>query len=282
MNSMTGFGTSSFNSKDYSLEVSIKSVNSRFLDSKFYSPHFYHSLDPALKDRLKKSSKRGFFTVHLERSPSKPFSEVSLKWHKKESLKWKRLYNTFAKQMKLKTDLHVQDLIDKKGVIEIVEREKRISVEEKRKVMQTFDKALKLCLRERQREGLALKKDILLQISSLGQILKQVESLNKKQMSIQMKKKNKNIKDNKKAQAMESDKFDTHEEIIRVKEHLSHFKDMMKSQGAIGRKLDFYIQEILREMNTISSKSLMSKLTSLVVEGKFLLEKIKEQIQNIE
>ena len=148
--------------------------------------------------------------------------------------------------------------------------------------MQVFDKALNSCLKERKREGLALKKDILQQITSLNQILKQVESLNKKQMGIQMKKKNKNIKDNKKAQVMESDKFDTHEEIVRVKEHLTHFKNMMKKEGAIGRKLDFYIQEILREMNTISSKSLMSKLTSLVVEGKFLLEKIKEQIQNIE
>ena len=78
------------------------------------------------------------------------------------------------------------------------------------------------------------------------------------------------------------EKFDIHEEIIRMEEHLKHFKRMALKPSDIGRKMDFYIQEILREMNTMGSKSNISDLTLTVVEGKFILEKIKEQVQNVE
>ena len=78
------------------------------------------------------------------------------------------------------------------------------------------------------------------------------------------------------------EKFDIHEEIIRIKEHLKHFKKMTSDASTVGRKMDFYVQEILREINTIGSKSQLSDLTLKVVEGKFALEKIKEQIQNVE
>ena len=81
---------------------------------------------------------------------------------------------------------------------------------------------------------------------------------------------------------LEVEKIDVHEEIIRTEEHLKHFKKMTAGSSAVGRKLDFYIQEILREINTIGSKSHISELTLQVVEGKFLLEKMKEQLQNIE
>ena len=82
--------------------------------------------------------------------------------------------------------------------------------------------------------------------------------------------------------SLETEKTDIHEEIVRWGEHLKHLKKISRATEAVGRKMDFYVQEILRELNTIGSKSQIARLTFKVVEAKSFLEKIKEQIQNIE
>lgn len=285
MKSMTGFGFSSASAKDFKLEISIKSVNSRFLDIKFYTPSCYAPLEPELQKLISKKCQRGYFVVRIDRYPQKPFSSISLKWNKQQAQKWKRLYNSLSKEMNFKNSLSAEGLIHREGVVRLIEKPESLSSQEKQKVKASFQRALQSCLQERQREGSVLKKDILSNLNGIYSSLPKINNLNKKQKENYMKKKNSYIKKNNKNSKdslLEMEKFDIHEELIRIKEHLKHFKKIALSPLSIGKKLDFYTQEILREMNTMGSKAQLPELTLKVVEGKFLLEKIKEQVQNIE
>ena len=282
MQSMTGFGFASVSDKDFKLEISIKSVNSRFLDIKFYTPSCYAPLEPELQKLLSNKCQRGYFTVRMDRYPQKPFSSISLRWDKSQAQKWKKLYDNISKEMKFKNSLAAEKLIHKEGVIRLIEKPEPLSPKEKKKVKDSFHSALQSCLQERKREGLTLKKDILFYLTATHSFLKKINLLNKKQKDFYLKKKSEYTKHNRKDLSLEMEKFDVHEELVRIKEHLKHFKKMVTSTLSTGKKLDFYVQEILREMNTIGSKSHSPELTLQTVEGKFVLEKIKEQIQNIE
>ena len=281
---MTGFGFSSTNSRSFKLEVSVKSVNSRFLDTKFYTPVYYGSIEPELKKIISRKCKRGHFVVHIERYPQKPLSDIFLRWDKHQAKKWKTLYDSLSKEMKFKNNLTIGDLIDRAGVVHLIEKPQVLSSQERQKVKESFSKAFQACLRERKREGLVLKRDILSNLQDIQSFFRKIKLLNKKQKKVYISQKKPFVKqsNNHKELALEIEKFDIHEEIIRMEEHLKHFKGMIRGSSSIGRKMDFYIQEILREMNTMGSKSNLPELTLKVVEGKFALEKIKEQVQNVE
>ena len=275
---MTGFGSFSLETKDFKIEVSMKSINSRFLETKFYSPPCYFNLESELHKKITQNFKRGFFSVRINRFPQKLQFPISLKWDEEQAKKWKNLYQNLSKKLKLKNDLTIQDIIHREGVVNLSEKPVNLSQKEIKQLHQIFDKSLRACLQQRKREGLKLKKDINLQISTLQNLIKNLEALNEKQKKSFMKKKNFKRKET----LLETEKFDTHEEIVRFKEHLAHVKSLIKTNSPVGRKVDFYIQELLREVNTIGAKATLSQMTLKVVEVKFCLEKIKEQIQNIE
>ena len=279
MQSMTGFGFVSASTKDWKLEISVKSVNSRFLDTKFYTPSYYIPLETEMSKIISSKCQRGYFVIRIERYPEKPLPLISLNWDREQSQKWKKIYEKASKDLKLKSHLTIADLMQREGVVRLIKKPKSLSLQEKKKVKDCFSRAFQACLKERKREGMALKKDILSHLSALQSLLRKINTLNKKQKNMSLKQKSGYLKQNNKRLdlALEVEKTDVHEEIIRAEEHLKHFKKMASSSQAIGRKLDFYVQEILREMNTIGSKSHLSELTLKVVEGKFLLEKIKEQ-----
>ena len=286
MQSMTGFGFASCRGEDFHLEISIKSLNSRFLDIKFYTPSCYLTLEPELRKFISVKCRRGYFIVRMDRSPSQPFPDISLQWSKKQARQWKRIYDSLSKEMKSKNDLSSTELIRQAGVVNLMEKPQSLSRQEVKRIKDSFNQAFQACLQERKREGLILKKDILSQLRALQAVSRQIRLLSKKQQKLYMEKKNRILK--KKGSFLvenadgEAEKFDTHEEIVRLGEHLRHFKRIISGKESQGKKIDFYIQEILRELNTVGAKSHLPDLTLQVVEGKSALEKIKEQVQNIE
>ena len=181
MQSMTGFGFVSVNTKDFKLEVSVKSVNSRFLDTKFYTSPCYMPLEPEMNKLISSKFQRGFFLVRIERYPQKPLPLISLNWDKEISQKWKTIYENVSKKMSLKKDLTISELIQKEGVIRLIEKPKNLSPEEKKTVKNSFAKALQSCIQERKREGQVLKKDILSHLRSMQSLLQKIKILNKKQ-----------------------------------------------------------------------------------------------------
>lgn len=279
MNSMTGFGSSFLQEKDFKVEVSIKSINSRFFETKFYSPSYYFSLESELQKKISKKCQRGSFTVRIHRFPQKPRPQVLFKWDKEQAKKWKKLYQELSQKLNLKNDLTAKDILQREGVLNEIEKPTLLNQKEKQIVKKVFEQSLMACLKQRKREGEKLKKDIKSQIQSLENLIKNIEVLNEKQKKVFIDKK-RNFK--KKDSLLETEKFDTHEEIVRVKEHLAELNSFIKKDQQVGKKIDFYVQELLREVNTIGAKANLPKLTLKVVEAKFCLEKIKEQIQNIE
>ena len=227
MQSMTGFGFSSASGKDFKLEVSIKSVNSRFLDMKFYTPNYYAPLESELQKIVSNKCNRGYFVIRIERYPHKPLPLISLSWSKQQAQKWKRLYSNLSKDVNLKNDLTVKDLIHREGIVNLVEKPQKLNPQEKVKVKNSFHSAFQSCIQERKREGLVLKKDILSHLQTLQSLLQKIKLLNKKQQEIYIKKKNKYIKQKNKASkeiVLEIEKFDINEEIVRLGRTLKAFK----------------------------------------------------------
>lgn len=280
MKSMTGFGSASCFGKNFKVEVHIKTLNSRFLDIKFFTPPFYLVLEPDFREIVLRKCSRGAVTVFIERFPKSPLSEVSLKWNKAQALKWKKLYQNLSKSLKVQTNLDVSHFINLDGIVQPLKLPPSLSSQEKRQVKLAFQKALENCIRERTREGKALKEDISVQFKKLASLLRSLRRLNDLQRKkiAARKKESGNGTDR-----VEKERSDFNEEIIRLEEHLNHFARILKSkQSSSSKKLEFYTQELLREFNTIGSKSFLSDLTLKVVEGKFAIEKIKEQVQNLE
>ena len=279
MKSMTGFGTASGKGRDFKVEVHIKTLNSRFIDIKFFTPPFYLSVEPDFRKTIFKKCSRGFISVFIERFPKSPPSGVSLKWNKAQALKWKRLYQNLSADLKVKNNLDASHLIALDGVVQSLKYPPPLSLHEKKQVQFAFNKALDNCIRERVREGKALKADILIQSQKLASLLKSLKKLN----HLQKKKSLSRRRDYENGDRMEKEKFDFNEELVRLEEHLKHFRKILGNRvPASSKKLEFYAQELLREFNTIGSKTSLSDSTLQVVEGKFAIEKIKEQVQNLE
>lgn len=276
MKSMTGFGFAQFSSKDFKLKVTVKSLNSRFTDIKLAIPSFYRPLEKDLKKILSNSVTRGQFVVHIDRFPSYPSAQIKLSWNRAQARKWKELYKNLSREMKVKNDLTASDFVQMGGVVKTQEISSDLTVKEKNEIKMTFKKALNTCLRERSREGLAIKRDISNHLKTLQGIVLKI-----KKMDNQRKQKNKK-KISKKNEVMEKEAGAIDEEIMRFGEHLGLLKKMLYKAKTLGRKLDFYTQELVREMNTIGSKSQISELTLQVIDAKAILEKIREQAQNIE
>ena len=284
---MTGFGSAVAAGRDFRAIIHIKALNSRFLDLKLLVPPVYASLEADFKAELKKTCARGRITVLTERFPQEPAAPVSLNWSKPQALKWKKLYQTVAKNLKIKNTLDVSHLTALKGVTQSLAFPVSVSASEKALVKAAFKKALLQCDRERVREGKSLKKDIARCLQSLSVRWNRLKKLN----SLQKQKALRKAAAAARCGAPRNDggtdkgdkaKFDFNEELIRLKEHIVYCRQILQKKSAEAKKLEFYAQELLREFNTIGSKSSLAASTAEVVEGKFIVERIKELSQNLE
>lgn len=316
MKSMTGFGFASGSGKDYRVEVNIKSVNSRFTDVKFYTSPFYFSLEKELKSFVLNNCSRGQWIIRIDRFPSKPPSHFVISRDKKQARRWQELYKNLSRELGVSNDLNVSHLAKLEGVVNTIEKTPFLDSVEKTKVVALFKKAFQSCLREKIREGQTLKRDVAGNLNFLEKSLEKVQVIHQKEKQKAEARYKKNLQKEQvfvKGQAASGKRsknssrsskgkeiplrgglngskvtlggegfFDINEEVVRLREHLKNCKKLVRQKGATGKKLDFYTQEILRELNTIGSKCQTALITCQVVDSKFALEKIKEQVQNIE
>lgn len=292
MNSMTGYGTARSHSSAVHLEISIRSVNGRFLEPRFHLPKEYLSLEPELKKRLQVHVKRGTVDVFVLRKVSPETVAMSIKLNRPLAQKYVKILKELAVQMKAppqfrpETVAHWPDVITRDLGAEIDSQEKNL-------VFRTFEKCLKSCDAERSREGAFLKKDLERTLKLLDKTVNQVQSLRahadtelQQKFELRMRSRLKGIEIDPQRLSQEVliqlEKADVNEEIVRLSEHIKNVQKLLSSSEAEGKKLDFYIQELHREMNTIGSKSQVSSITQAVVEGKTIIERLREQVQNIE
>lgn len=281
---------------DCQVEVSLRCVNGRFLETRFHLPRTYFQLESDLKKRLGEVIKRGTIDVYISRRSRAGGASGRVSINTSLAREYLKSFRKLAKDLKMNEQIRFE-LISRQPEVVVAEEPDQLSQTELQAVRKAFEMALKKCDSERSREGLALKKDLLKNIKELQKYVQKIHKLRdeaNKQLQEKYESKFKlRFPKEMSAQAIEPqriaqeiliqiDKTDINEELIRLNEHIKNFERILESSSIEGKKLDFYTQELLREVNTIGSKSQLSGITESVVESKTLIERLREQIQNVE
>ena len=293
MNSMTGFGRSTRIADGLQCTIEIKSVNSRFLDLNIRSPKQVNSVEHSIRKCIQKSLHRGkvdvFVTLQDIDDREKQFLiNSSLKNQIQDLLVLEGFYKS-AQEVPLAAVMSISnEWIQIKD--DEIQEDSLCSL-----ITETTMEALDALVHMRTSEGVQIQQDLLERLSHMTAIIDDInahkedavlaykENLRKKMLEYVD---NLDIAINEdrllQEVAIMADKTDITEEIVRFRSHVVQLTNTLKMDEPIGRKLDFIIQEMNREVNTIGSKAMDITLTDYVVQLKCELEKIREQVQNIE
>ena len=290
--SMTSFGRASNDEGSKHLfSVEMKSVNSRYLDVNVRMPKSLISLEEEIRKLVNSKLSRGKVDIFINQksySQGEGMAKVNLKLAES----YYNCLKEIEEKLQLKNDITVTQIARFPEVIEIVEEED--SIEENWNLIKPLIvSSLDMMEGMRVLEGEKLKEDILLKLVEIENIVLNIEKISynvpntyKKKLELRLKELLDGIELDESRIAQEiaiiSDKSAVDEEIIRLKSHLNQIRLTFEEGGQIGRKLDFIIQEMNREANTIASKSSDMDMTNCVINIKNLIEKIREQVQNIE
>jgi len=288
--SMTGFGRAKAESDLFSVNVEIKTVNHRFCEMNIRMPRQLLKIEDRLKKKLSQYIRRGRVEVYVSLEGE---GSVTRKVH----VDWKLLdeYSQIINQVHEKYNVEgivtLQDLLSRSELLHIEESE--IGNDELEKlVLEATEEAANLLKQMRLAEGDELKKDLLAILSQLEINVIELQKFAPLVVQSYKERLTKRMEEFVNGQldetriltevAVFADKADISEEITRLKSHIQQFLHTLQSMEPIGRKLDFIVQEMNREANTIGSKANDSNIAKQVVDIKSLLEKLKEQVQNIE
>lgn len=289
MQSMTGFGAA--HSTENGISLSIRSVNGRFLETRFHLSKEWMPVESELKKLLTQKLSRGTVDIYIQ-SKKGASSSAKLSVNRKiakQYLEAGEVVNQLAKS-KLQL-LSVEAILNLPGVLEDPES---LSVDPKQKasLVKLFKMALDRLVQERQREGKAITVEMQGHLKQLEGFRRSMENY-RERANAELESKLRSRLEARGAADLDSarvaqelifylDRNDIQEELSRLAEHIQEFKKLLKSGEAVGKKLDFLAQELLREVNTIGSKSHLVELTQLVVEAKTRIESLREQVQNVE
>ena len=293
MNSMTGFGRATQIVDGLQCIIEIKSVNSRFLDLNIRSPKQVNSVEHSIRKCIQKTIHRGkvdvFVTLQDVADREKQFIINSSLKHQIQDLLVSEGFYRELQEVPLSAVMAISNdwvQIQDSGVTEDVLQSL---------VTDTTINALNALVSMRQSEGIHIQQDLLHRLSQMTNIIEDINS--HKADAVIAYKENLRTKmmdyveglditanEDRLLQevAIMADKTDITEEIVRFRSHVVQLTNTLKMDEPIGRKLDFIIQEMNREVNTIGSKAMDITLTDHVVQLKCELEKVREQVQNIE
>lgn len=291
--SMTGFGRASSDEKsDRNFSIEIKSVNHRYLDINARMPKTFMALEEKMRRLISEKLTRGkvdVFVSFKDYSKSQGRAKINLDFARSYAKCLDELKKEFSD---IEDDIKLSMIAKHPEVIVIEEKEADLDkLWEEMKVV--LEKAIDSILYMRLSEGEKLAKDILDKCDKIESLVNFIESKSSIIVENHRNKLKEKIKDllgdvniDENRLAMEvvifADKATIDEEIIRLKSHISQLRESLSFKESIGRKLDFLVQEMNREANTIASKSTDLEITNSVIEIKNIIEKIREQVQNIE
>ena len=290
--SMTGFGRAECQEGDYTYQAEIRSVNNRFIEINTRLPKAYVDLEQPLKKLIKSHCARGSINLTISLANS---NEGSGEWDVKPNLSLATQYIEALNQ--IRDSLGLQGEIDLKSVVglrDIIKIEPvALDPAKKDLILNITTEALVSLQKMRSEEGENLQTDLTERIDAIESHAAEIESRHPEVIKEYQEKLNERIKtlnegvgldETRLAQeaALLADRSDVTEEMTRLKSHLNQFRNFFNANEPIGRKLEFITQEINREVNTTGSKSSDIIISNRVIEMKSELEKIREQVQNIE
>ena len=293
MKSMTGYGSSAFELPSCPLffELTIQSVNRKNLDCQIFVPQEWSDIETKISEWTKDQFIRGRIMIHLKINKRKQSNNG---FHLNNTLLDQSIkeLSDFCTQRSIPLDLNPSLLIKLNQLLK--DQEALPAWKESESIIKNaFDEAMTQWQSMRDTEGQALKDDFNQRIIKLTDLIDRVESLSTSaskdfsqklidrlnSMNLEI-----DLEDDRvlKEIALFADRSDITEELTRLKSHVSQFQQFTESPDSIGRKMDFLCIEMFREMNTISSKTQQIEVTKNIIEGKNELERIREQVQNIE
>jgi uncharacterized protein (TIGR00255 family) len=290
--SMTGFGRAEVNKDGITVRTEVRSVNSRYLDLTLRLPRNFSQREKEMKDIVRTFLNRGNLniTVKVEHDSN---DVVPLKVNKAAAKSYYKLLNEIRKSVKLREQVKLEHLLTFSDVLEPVDEEETDETEWEL-VQESIRQALISLNEMRAQEGCELAADLEKRIQWMDETLNEVEKLSKERIPEERKNlheriaelvEDKFVIDQNRLEleiALLVDKLDITEECVRYRSHNKYFLEALNKNDAAGRKLNFLVQEMNREANTIGSKSSDATIAHLIVGLKEELEKIREQLQNIE
>lgn len=285
--SMTGFARQEANLSWGALSCEIRSVNHRFLEPHFRLPELLRVLEPELRNRLRNSLQRGKVEISFQLNTEQSNDQaLTLNMDLAEKLADAvRQVNTV---LDTPAPINAIDILRWPGVLDSQQLDREAT---EQAVLSLFDECLAQLTEHRAREGAELAELI---EQRLEGILSEVEKVRSRLPLIMQAQRDKllerleTLKSEVNPERLEQElvfyahKADVDEELDRLLTHVNEVRHTLRQKGAIGRRLDFLMQELNREANTLASKSIAADTTQSAVELKILIEQVREQIQNIE
>lgn len=288
--SMTGYGRGKYENEGRSYTVEIKSVNHKYTDINVRLPRLLNSVEDKVRKKISESISRGKIDVFItfENYSSKG---TNIRINKELAKEYIKELKSLAEEADLKFDLSVIDVSKFPEILKLEDDDDSELIGNE--LMIAVDEALSKFINMREIEGQKLVEDIEKRIYKIQEKVNEVTTFSSTLVEEYMAKLETRINELLKPGVVDetrlaqeivifSDKSSIEEELTRLKSHIAQFLDLIKKESPIGKKIDFLIQEINREINTIGSKANCLEITNRVIELKTEVENIREQIQNIE
>lgn len=288
--SMTGYGKATVSKDSREYQIEIKSVNHRYLDISIKMPRQLSYLEEIIKKEIASKVKRGKIDVFVT------FENNSLEGRTiKINTELAKAYidelKKLAEKENLLADIQVNDIAKYPDVLKIQNNQEDDTIKEE--VLETVKNATDSLIQMRQVEGNKMSEDLLARLDKIQIKVKEISELSTGLIEEYIVKLEERVKQFLKEGEIDparlaqevviyADKCSVEEEVTRLNSHIAQFKTLLHSKEAVGKKLDFIIQEMNRETNTIGSKANNLNITNRVIDIKAEIENIREQVQNIE
>ncbi|NIQ87812.1 MAG: YicC family protein [Deltaproteobacteria bacterium] len=290
LHSMTAFGRGEAGADGYRFTVELRTLNHRFCDVRIKLPRKYSDFEEDIKKKVSSEFSRGRIEVSVLADDT--LDKVQHLTVDTELAKtYKRLLLILQEELGLQGDLRLESLLNFRDLFAFQEDEE--SREKAWSVVETaLDQAVSGCLLMRQEEGEAIARDLSGRLNQLEVLTGEVETRAPLVVDDARDRLQKRIQDLLETELDETrlaqevaffaEKSDITEEVVRLQSHIQQFRDLLEASGPRGRQLEFLLQEMHREVNTIGSKANDLEIAQKVIQMKTELERFREQIQNVE
>ena len=290
--SMTGFGRGEFKNDNYHFLVECKTINHKYCDINVRLPRKISFWEDKIRNYVKNFVKRGRVDLYIKLDLIGS-EDVNLKFDDKLATQYVNILKEIKEKFDLQDDISVMNVAKFPEIVKCEEKEEDEDLYWSM-LKEALDMSMEKLIQMRKEEGEKLAIDTIERCDILANLIDEIEKYSNTVVDEYREKLNNRISEilenpsiideNRLAQevAIFADKSSITEEIVRFRSHIEQLRKTVEKNDSIGRKIDFLIQEMNREVNTTGSKSSNINITNLVVEVKSELEKIREQIQNIE
>lgn len=285
--SMTAFSRAQGQGQWGTAVCEIRSINHRYLEMSVRMPDTLHELEVLMRERVRHHIKRGKIECHIRYQPGDVTgSEIIINKHLAEQLC--SATDTIGKMLKNPAPVNAMDILHWPGILQIAEVDLENIQDE---IIKLLDKALLDLVEARSREGAELKilflqrlEGMKIEIAKVREHLPDVVKGQRERLMARFKDAKLELDSTRLEQEMVifAQKTDVSEELERIDTHISEVRRVLKAGGVVGRRLDFLMQELNREANTLGAKSVDVETTRASVELKVLIEQVREQVQNVE